>query len=314
MRRLYEQTGKKPYIILPNPRLFEYVRDVDPAQLIYLNYDDYSVDFSTGESISNPAEDALIDKAGMILCSSAFQAEKFKKRLNLNKTKVFHFPHGVHGNFINPFPSKAPRGLSVCVVGWLGSRYDWKLIREVVTTLQDVTFYFVGEIRLDTFVGELVPFAKYLEDVLDCPNAIHVSGVKHENSRNYYWESAINWMPYKTDMPFVQASCPLKISDGLASGRQVVSADVPECRLYPEWISIYHDSAEAISVIRNAINLSMCSEEAERSLRQINFAANNTWGQRASWLHSTLEAKLIQVSGESACHATGDVNAQFGSS
>ncbi|MBU2538857.1 MAG: hypothetical protein KKH22_10500 [Proteobacteria bacterium] len=314
IRRLYEQTGKKPYVILPNPRLFQYVRDVDPAQLIYLNYDDYSVDFSTGVRLDNPAEDALIHKARMVLCASDFQMNRFKERFPSQKSKVFHFPHGVHSNFINPLPGKSPKGHSVCVVGWLGSRYDWRLIKEVVTKLKGVTFYFVGEIRRDTFVGELEFLFKYLEDVLSCKNAIHVPGVKHENTKEYYWKSSINWMPYKIDMPFVKASCPLKISDGLASGRQVVSADVPECRLYPEWISIYHDSIEAVSVIRNALNRSASSKEGERSLRQISFAAANTWGQRASWLHSTLETNLTHSMETLVCNSTGNVNGQFRSS
>lgn len=292
IKQLYEQTGEKPYVILPDPRLFQYVRDVDPAQLIYLNYDDYSVDFSTGVIIDNPNEDALIDKAGVVLCSSDFQMNSFKMRFPSKKSNIFHFPHGVHGDFINPSPEKLPKEASVCVVGWLGSRYDWKLISEVVTKLQDVTFYFVGEIRKDTFVGELKFLFRHLEDVLNCKNVIHVSGLRHENSRDFYWKSSINWMPYKNDLSFVKASCPLKLSDGLASGRPVISADVPECCLYPEWVTIYRNSFEAVSVIRNALNRSISSNEADRSLRQTNFAAANTWAQRASWLHSTLAGRL----------------------
>ena len=291
IRRLFEKTGSKPYVILPNPRFLPYVRDVDPAKLIYLNYDDYSIDFNTIDRAESSMEEALIKQAKIILCASAYQTKNFKERFPLACPRIFHFPHGVHKDFINPDPSQAPGALTVCVNGRLTSRYDWELIEEVVTRLPAVMFLFVGAIETAMHSGQRPDWLGCLQRVLDRPNVQHQGGLKHFDTRAYYWQSAINWTPYKADLSFVKASCPLKIMDGLASGQPVVSADVPECRLYPEWVSIYRNVDEAVALITNALNTAETSASERRRAAQIQFARKNTWARRARMLVEILECK-----------------------
>jgi teichuronic acid biosynthesis glycosyltransferase TuaH len=133
------------------------------------------------------------------------------------------------------------------------------------------------------------------EAALALPNVRHIGPVAQNEVRKHYWRFAINWMPYDVDHAFNQASCPTKIMDSLASGRPLLSTDVPECRLYPEWISIFRSADEAVTYIRSGLNATWNAETAEASRRQTDFVlGHHTWEKRAqlltSWLPDTNSA------------------------
>ena len=96
-------------------------------------------------------------------------------------------------------------------------------------------------------------------------------------------------MPYAPDLPFNRSCSPLKLFPGLASGQPVISSDIPECRLYPEWVSIYKNVDEAVALITNAIKTAESPESRQRRYKQIEFACKNTWADRAKRLVEILE-------------------------
>lgn len=284
--RLRAESGAAPWVIVAYPLFAAYVRDVAPDRLVYWNYDDYSVLSASGRTQAAGEAD-LAERAGTILCSSAWQTERFRESLRDRREKVFHFPHGVHTSFLNSVPAESPDPNTVCSVGALTGRYDWTLIRHVVTSLPDVTFSFIGELASGGFQDMAAGWDGQCREVLSLPNVRHVKGLKHRETPRYYWRNAVNWMPYDASLPFVQACCPLKLTDGLASGRAMVSADVPECRNYPEWISIYHDRDEAVACVTSA--LARAADVVVQSENQVAFAETNTWAVRARTLIDILE-------------------------
>ena len=77
--------------------------------------------------------------------------------------------------------------------------------------------------------------------------------------------------------------------DGLASGRPMLSTDVPECRLYPEWISIIGSAEEAATQIRKMLAATPSAAAREISRRQVEFVRErHTWTRRAELLESWL--------------------------
>jgi len=289
MKNLYRKSGERPYLIALYPWNYQYVTDVDPARLIYLNYDDYFVNSDQEIRKEDDLERKLIERSGTILCSSISQTERFKKSFPQRMADIFHFPHGVHKQFINPFPSHIKEPRSVSIVGSLTSRYDWELIRKVTQKLTDVSFLFAGGIETETHYGQKPEWKDCMDEVLTFTNVRHISGLKHRESPPLYWHSAANWMPYMASLPFVKACCPLKIPDGLASGHPIISADVPECRLYPEWVRIYRNADEAVEMIADALANSDTSEARERRFAQVEFAYKNTWAARGKKLFEILE-------------------------
>ena len=116
----------------------------------------------------------------------------------------------------------------------------------------------------------------------------------------HYWSFALTWIPYATDHIFNVASCPTKIMDGLASGRPVLSSDIPECRLYSEWIHIFHTADQAAALILQVFDRLREPQAAELSKRQVEFVSrSHTWQQRADvvqrWLSSTTAMRAVEL-------------------
>lgn len=287
---LRSRSGESPYIVTPYPPFFPYVRDVEPSRVVYLNYDDYAVSAGPGRWSDMPHEAALVKHAGTVVCSASYQVTRFKEKFSGKRDAVFHLPHGVHESFLNPAPLRPPEPNTLCSVGNLTSRYDWKLIHEVATRLPEVTFCFVGNVDTPGNAKQREDWLRWLALVLGLPNVVHVPCLRHRDTAPYYWNSAANWMPYTTDLRFVKACSPLKIPDGLASGRPIISSAVPECQLYPDWISIYRDADEAVSLIRAAVAPGRCADQV-RVREQIAFAQLNTWAIRARRLVEILERR-----------------------
>jgi glycosyltransferase involved in cell wall biosynthesis len=176
----------------------------------------------------------------------------------------------------------------------LTPRYDWELIAEVVSLLPNVEFMFVGKVVdtagvIDYRPGERTNWIPHLRDVLSMSNVSHADRSDHHEALPYYWQSGASWMPYDPTHPFVQASCPLKLMDGLACGRPVISADVPECRLYPQWIKLYENAERAAALLSESLDSPTGGKPQPRFFEQIEFARHHTWTSRARRLVEILE-------------------------
>lgn len=283
-----EKSGAAPYVIVSDPTLGKYLSDSQQERLVYLNYDDYLAHERDGVRRADCLERRIVERADTILCSSRHQSLSFKREFANQADSVFHLPHGVHESFVNPAIERRPSVDTVCAVGGLTARYDWQLIETVVRALPNTEFTFAGEIGAANEGPRRELWGDRMQDVLRLPNVRHARGLRHRETAPLYWNSAVNWMPYASGTRFVEGSCPLKLTDGLASGRSVVSAELPECRLYPEWVSVYGDADEAVTQIAEALRTSSSAESLARERAQIQFARNNTWAKRASRLAEIL--------------------------
>ncbi len=115
-----------------------------------------------------------------------------------------------------------------------------------------------------------------------------ISAEYHRLCSKIYWSFAVNWIPYIVEHPFNQAACPTKIMDGIASGNPILSTDIPECCLYPDWISIFHSSEDAIALIHQQLAFSSKPQAYEKSLKQLEFARQHTWQKRANTFENLL--------------------------
>jgi hypothetical protein len=111
-----------------------------------------------------------------------------------------------------------------------------------------------------------------------------VDKVNQDQVPQYYWSFGVNWIPYATDHPFNEASCPTKIMDGLASGRPILSTAIPECLLYPDWITIARSASEAAHEIKTLIDCQFQEEPRQHARQQVEFAGTQTWSTRGGQL------------------------------
>lgn len=289
--QLQKLAGEHPWVISPYPYLAPWVRKVPSERLIYYNLDDYTLYQPSRKARILELEAELVERAALTLCLSQFQVEALRQRYSHKANCIRHYPLGVVKSYLNPQPERSPKPKTVGYIGNLIERVDWQLVYQVAQACPDITFFFIG--GLDGFAGHTTgqTWQRDRDDVLALPNVRHIGKVVQAEVAQYYWSFAINWIPYTITHPFNQASCPTKIMDGIASGRPVLSTDVPECRLYPNWIDIFYSVEEAIRLIRNQLTFIESTESHHKSSKQIEFARQHTWSIRSQ----TLQNWLAQV-------------------
>jgi hypothetical protein len=286
--QLQETTGTHPWVVAPYPYLAPWVRKVPSERLIYYNLDDYVLYQPSRKARILELEAELVERATLTLCLSQFQVDALQKRYPHKADRICHYPLGVVESYLNPQPKRSPEPMTVGYIGNLIDRVDWRLVYQVAQACPDITFVFVG--GCDDFAGgsSRQDWQAERDAVLALPNVRHVGKVPQAQVTQYYWSFAVNWIPYTVTHAFNQAACPTKIMDGIASCRPVLSSDIPECRLYPEWISIFHSVEDAIALIRQQLALEGTPEAYHQRLQQLEFARQHTWPLRARTLENWL--------------------------
>ncbi len=293
-RSLVEHSGVWPHIITSYPKFAPFVGGMRKSSFVYYNQDDNRITSPKGELRELETEWQMIAGAQLVLCASRYQTERFRTAVPARAHAMHHFPHGIDLDVINPNPDRPPATRRVLVFGALSFRYDWNLILNVVRGLPDVEFLFLGEVALRE-PGEPVGWREKMRDVLALPNVNRRSMLTSQENARLVWDSACNWLPYDTTQQFNLARCPLKLYTGLASGRPVVSPELPECQLHPNWVQVYQGTEGATRALREAVNPDSLLVAASKALAQVQFARQNSWDERARQL-----VALLDSSGESA--------------
>ncbi len=283
--QLEKTSGEHPWVVATYPYLAPWVRNVPQERLIYYNIDDYVLYRPSRKQRILQQEQELIQRAALTLCLSRFQVESFQKRYPQQAERIHHYPLGVIDSYLNPQPEKAPEPMTVGYVGNLSKRVDWRLIYQVAQACPEITFVFVG--GLEGNAGGVQDWQADREAVLRLSNVRHIGKVPQAIVAQYYWSFAMNWIPYAVTDPFNQASCPTKIMDGIASVRPILSTDIPECRLYPEWITLFHSALDAIAQLHKLLAVGE-QPGREKRLKQLELARQHTWSIRAQTLENLL--------------------------
>jgi len=276
-----------PWTIAPYPWAARATRGIPSHRLVYYNLDDYVLYQPERAASILSHEGELVRRAALTICLAQTQVDSLRARFPERAGSILHFPLGAVENLLNPAPSKVPNGRVVGYIGNLIDRVDWRLVAAVASRLPDVEFHFIG--GLDGFSGGGVVPDWQIDrgKALALPNVRHLGPIGQDEVGPYYWNFDVNWIPYDLGHAFNQASCPTKIMDGLASGRPVLSSDVPECRLYPDHLSIFRSVDEAVSQIQRSLTKSTAAE----ACAQVEFVRErHTWATRAQWLSERLQS------------------------
>jgi len=284
LRELRKFNGET-WIVCIYPWLLESLRGLNGDRLIYFNMDPYELYRPERAKLITAQENELVNRSRLILCLAQTQVETFRARFPLRSADIRHLPLAAPELFINPTPGSGFRPNTVGYVGNLIDRVDWRFVRAVASLLPHRKFVFVGYANVSSAGGSRPNWMRDRDEALALPN-VHVIGPVPENDvPPHYWSFAITWIPYALDHSQNIGSCPSKIMDGLASGRPVLSTDVPECRLYPDWIEIMLSPEQAADLIETSFS-ELESPEAERkSVAQVDYIRRlHSYDQRADLL------------------------------
>lgn len=288
VRRWARPAGIEPWLLLPYPWLRADYRCIPTHRTVYYNFDDYRLYDPRSAVEFAQREVELIAACRLTLCLSAAQAERFRDLVPSAAARICHFPLGTVERGLNRNVTP-PRPGTVGYIGNLGDRIDWALVCETAAAVPEAEFEFVGG-EIGRPAGGNVPrWRLERERARQLPNVRFTPFVKQELVHEKYREFAVSWMPYAADHAFNLAASPTKLMDTFAAARPLVSTDLPESRLYPDFVTIGRDAAEQAAAIRALL---ACPPEvaAARDRRILEFAARNTWRDRARQLHGWLTA------------------------
>ena len=284
-RLIRVQADCQPWTVVPYPWFGPALGRWSAKRIVYYNLDDYVLYHPARRARILAQEADLVARARWTLCLSHLQTERLRARLPAHAKRILHFPLGVTEAFLNPAPESPPAAGTVGYVGNLGDRVDWELVCAVAAAVPQAKFVFVGGLEDGIGSGRRADWLAHRKAALALPNVRHAGKVAQEAVIPFYWQSAVNWIPYATDHPFNEAACPTKIMDAIAAGRPVFSTGTPECRLYPEWITVADRAENLAAGLRRAL---ATAPDAARSRRQVDFARGHTWTHRAEELRRRL--------------------------
>ena len=170
-----------------------------------------------------------------------------------------HFARAQHQQ--QPVPHDL-QGVTGPIAGYMGEiRWlDTGLIRRLATENPDISFVLIGNVE---------------QDVEDCrrPN-VHFLGPKSYSELPAYLQCfSCCLICYQADEAFNQYRNPKKLLEYLATGKPVVSVDIPEMRRVEAYVRVAEDAASFSRHVREAVQDGDSSGRA----RRIDLARQHTW-------------------------------------
>jgi len=242
-------------------------------------------DFSAARGLIRPEvvntlESETIQKVDLVIVTANHLAEKFEKdsarlMFSPNAADFEHFAKA--GDESTPLAEELHR-IDGPVIGFLGSLAYWvdlDLIAELARRRPGWTFVLVGPVC--TGIGALAGLSN-----------VRVIGRRpYEKLPRYLKRFDVCLNPYKNDAVAESAS-PLKLYEYLASGKPVVSSDMPEARRFSSVVAIARNTDEFIANIEEALR----GCHADRSKQQYEIARENSWSHRFVQVENRVESIL----------------------
>jgi len=159
-----------------------------------------------------------------------------------------------HDSFPAPDPSQAVIAASM---GHLGRRTDWKILRELLEAMPELTLLLIGEIHADETPGD-----PDLAAVLAAPGAVTLGSLSDEAAARVITAADVCLLPFKKD-EFNDAGLPQRILKAARLGRRTLVADL-KGPLTQDWaVTVCHDIAEWTSALRSAAPQGQHSGDSE---------------------------------------------------
>jgi len=245
-------------------------------------------DFTSSKGLIDPVaighmERQVIERVDLLVTTNAVLYEAKKpgaKRALLvpNGVDAEHFARAADPSL--PV-AEAVRDLRHPVIGWLGSLNYWidtYLLARIARDHPEWTVLIVGPHDL---LADLRPF----EGV---PNIVMTGRVPYEQMPSYVRVFDVCVNPYVMDGVAEHCS-PLKLYEYIATGKPVVSVDMPEARKFMDFIAIAHTADEFVRLVEKAVSSTPAQPE-----QQIAEAFRHTWRSRYEQVAAAL-AEILSL-------------------
>lgn len=212
-------------------------------------------------------QDKTARKADMCLAVSAPLLEQVKR---VNSNSHLFLPGHNFGEMAigssNCYPRQGNRKIRVAFMGYIDGRLDLDWIKHA-SSQEKIDFYLVGPNCLDK------------EDTKDlqAQGVIFKQALKGEELFKFLASCDVLTMPYVLNATTIAATAPNKMFQYIASGRPIVSSNMPYLLELPDGVlQKANDEEDFVQKINEAV--AMDSEEHVKERFKV--ASENTWGKR----------------------------------
>jgi glycosyltransferase involved in cell wall biosynthesis len=242
-------------------------------------------DFSAARGLINAAvvnhlESETLARANLVIATADRLADKFRSQspnlfISHNAADFGHF-NSASDNAL----STATELLDIKgpVIGFLGSISYWvdvNLIAKLAGKRPDWTFVLLGPVRTG------------VSGLRRLPNVRIIGERPYRELPRYLKRFDVCLNPYKND-GVAEGASPLKLYEYLATGKPVVSSDMPEARLFSAVVEIARTPDEFIAKIENLLR----TGNIDRRERQYRIARENSWDNRFAQVENRLQTVL----------------------
>ncbi|MCP4632288.1 MAG: glycosyltransferase [candidate division Zixibacteria bacterium] len=198
---------------------------------------------------------------------------------------VYKIPHGCDFKHFsstrnlseNDIPAEL-RKIKSPIVGYYGLIRDWfdfEMLREIFSRNKEWNLVLIGPSDTDTSVIEQLP-------------NVHFLGPKpYEQLPRYIRGFDTCIIPYRKTEITINAN-PLKLLEYLASGKPIVTTDLPAVHQYSEGLKIASTNEE----YEKAINSTLNDDSFELMEKRIQIARENSWDNRVDTIESNFEKHI----------------------
>ena len=291
LRRHVNEPGGDIIAHIFHPAFAEYADALRPRWTVYHAFDLFSEQPCWTDDLAH-AEDELLQRADLVVASSASVAAALHR---LGRDEVLVLPNGGDARAFEagtrlPCPADLaaiPRP-RIAYIGRVNRKVDFPMIAAMARSQPDWQWVLVGPVAV-TGAGAPSLDPKLADAFRDCQNLpnVHFLGNKpHVELPAYAAHMDVNTMCYRADRGWWNAASPLKLNEYLATGRPVVSIDLPDIRSFSDVVTFVRDTGEW----RRALAASLDDRSPQAVERRRRVARANSWDKRVDRLEQAFAA------------------------
>jgi len=201
-------------------------------------------------------------------------AETLSKRALSFKDQVFFVPNGCEFNHFNTYGYKNHRlnpTLGFC--GALASWLDWELLKEIAIRFKHLKLKFIGPV-----------YDKC--NIFSAPNVEYTGHIDYHDLPKAFEDIDILLVPFDIKDPVTKSVNPVKIYEYLATGKHIISTDMPEVNKinYNNAIYIAKDHEDFFKGISEMLKKGKCNDL---------ISARKAIAKKHSWDNIAKEVEMI---------------------
>lgn len=272
-----------PALLYYEPRFSSLIGRLNESLVIYDCVDD-KLSFSTVPRWMGAYIDRLIDKSDLIVVTSTnlynnmIKRKADAKNIHLigNGVDVAHFEKAATDISI-PDDIKAFKGPIVGYIGAIDDWMDFDLIGKMAIEYPNMSFIFIGPVCINA--------KEAVNNLCKTSNVFFLGKRSYDILPNYIKAFDLCIIPFKINS-LTMCVNPVKLYEYLASGKNVVSTNLPEVDKYSNVIFVAKNSIEFINYVEKAFTSKMDLDKLMK------IAEENSWDKKTEMMIELIQKEL----------------------